>query len=263
MHGKGLLQRSERYRSHVYEPCRSRAQTQRQLAHALLERAFAGSASALLQSAWGTQDDSPGVGRNPPPTDALEGSARERLAPSAGGALMLALGWTLLLVGLADGRGRPTGLERHACPAPLFACLRTGLPWRTRGRPARTAATFLWLERASADARAPSHSGAPVSRGARLKAPPVASVVLDSSGELTDGATLGNLLPARLMALPVQSGSPSQGFSASARSEECLSFGACAGGPHPPLDHASRDSRRPGSTHGRAAYNCPPRVLRH
>jgi predicted transcriptional regulator len=53
MHRKGLLQRSERFRSHVYETCRPQAQTQRQLTHALLKRAFGGSASALLQSALG------------------------------------------------------------------------------------------------------------------------------------------------------------------------------------------------------------------
>jgi BlaI family penicillinase repressor len=53
MHQKGLLQRSERFRSHVYEPCLPQRQTQRQLTRALLERAFGGSASSLLQSALG------------------------------------------------------------------------------------------------------------------------------------------------------------------------------------------------------------------
>jgi len=53
MHQKGLLRRSERFRSHVYEPCRPQMQTQRQLTRSLLERAFGGSASALMQSALG------------------------------------------------------------------------------------------------------------------------------------------------------------------------------------------------------------------
>jgi BlaI family transcriptional regulator, penicillinase repressor len=53
MHQKGLLRRSERFRSHVYEPNRPQTQTQRQLARTLVERAFGGSASALLQSALG------------------------------------------------------------------------------------------------------------------------------------------------------------------------------------------------------------------
>jgi predicted transcriptional regulator len=53
MHQKGLLRRSERFRSHVYEPNRPQTQTQRQLARSLVERAFGGSASALLLSALG------------------------------------------------------------------------------------------------------------------------------------------------------------------------------------------------------------------
>jgi predicted transcriptional regulator len=51
MHRKGLLVRSERFRSHVYEPARPRTQTQRQLATGLLRQAFDGSARSLLQSA--------------------------------------------------------------------------------------------------------------------------------------------------------------------------------------------------------------------
>jgi BlaI family penicillinase repressor len=51
MLGKGLLRRSERFRSHVYEPVRPRAQTQRQLTQSLLARAFGGSTRGLLQSA--------------------------------------------------------------------------------------------------------------------------------------------------------------------------------------------------------------------
>jgi predicted transcriptional regulator len=51
MHRKGLLVRSDRYRSHVYEPAQSQEKTQRQLAGAILEQAFGGSARHLLQSA--------------------------------------------------------------------------------------------------------------------------------------------------------------------------------------------------------------------
>jgi BlaI family transcriptional regulator, penicillinase repressor len=51
MHQKGLLSRSERFRSHVYEPAVDRSVTQRQLASSILERAFGGSARGLLQSA--------------------------------------------------------------------------------------------------------------------------------------------------------------------------------------------------------------------
>src|SRR5262245_32104127 len=51
MHRKGLLVRSDRHRSHVYEPAQSQAKTQRQLAGSILEQAFGGSARHLLQSA--------------------------------------------------------------------------------------------------------------------------------------------------------------------------------------------------------------------
>jgi BlaI family transcriptional regulator, penicillinase repressor len=51
MHQKGLLARSERFRSHVYEPAVERSVTQRQLAGSILEQAFGGSARGLLQSA--------------------------------------------------------------------------------------------------------------------------------------------------------------------------------------------------------------------
>ena len=51
MHQKGLLARSERFRSHVYRPRQPQAQVQRRLAQSLLTRAFAGSARGLLQSA--------------------------------------------------------------------------------------------------------------------------------------------------------------------------------------------------------------------
>ncbi len=48
---KGLVRRDETERAHVYEAARSREWTQRQLAGDLLERAFSGSAKALLVGA--------------------------------------------------------------------------------------------------------------------------------------------------------------------------------------------------------------------
>jgi predicted transcriptional regulator len=51
MHQKGLLTRSERFRSHVYEPAVEQSVTQRQLAGTILKSAFGGSARGLLQSA--------------------------------------------------------------------------------------------------------------------------------------------------------------------------------------------------------------------
>ncbi len=55
MHQKGLLARSERFRSHVYRAAQPQAQVQRRLAQSLLTRAFAGSARGLLQSALGSR----------------------------------------------------------------------------------------------------------------------------------------------------------------------------------------------------------------
>jgi predicted transcriptional regulator len=51
MHRKGLLARSDRFRSHVYQPVHSQNKTQRQLAATILQQAFGGSARQLLQSA--------------------------------------------------------------------------------------------------------------------------------------------------------------------------------------------------------------------
>lgn len=51
MYRKGLLTRSDRFRSHLYEPAQSQAKTQRQLVTAIMEQAFSGSARGLLQSA--------------------------------------------------------------------------------------------------------------------------------------------------------------------------------------------------------------------
>lgn len=45
---KGLVRRDESERTHVYEPCLSEDQTQRQLVGDLLERAFGGSAEKLV-----------------------------------------------------------------------------------------------------------------------------------------------------------------------------------------------------------------------
>jgi BlaI family penicillinase repressor len=48
---KGLVNRDEKERAHIYKPTRPREWTQRQLAGDLLERGFAGSAKALLVGA--------------------------------------------------------------------------------------------------------------------------------------------------------------------------------------------------------------------
>lgn len=48
---KRLLERDETQRAHVYRPAKSREWTQRQLAGDLLDRAFSGSAKALLMGA--------------------------------------------------------------------------------------------------------------------------------------------------------------------------------------------------------------------
>lgn len=51
MHRKGLLARSERFRSHLYRPAQTQPATQRQLVGSLLAAAFGGSARGLVQSA--------------------------------------------------------------------------------------------------------------------------------------------------------------------------------------------------------------------
>ncbi len=48
---KRLVQRDDRERTHIYEAAVSRDQTQRQLVHDLLERAFGGSAEQLVVQA--------------------------------------------------------------------------------------------------------------------------------------------------------------------------------------------------------------------
>jgi BlaI family transcriptional regulator, penicillinase repressor len=59
MFEKGLLIRSERFRSHVYEARVSRELTQRELAGHLLERAFNGSAKGLVLGALSFRRVSP------------------------------------------------------------------------------------------------------------------------------------------------------------------------------------------------------------
>jgi predicted transcriptional regulator len=56
---KGLLVRSERFRTHVYEASIAREQTQQQLARNLLQRAFGGSAKNLVLGALSSQKVSP------------------------------------------------------------------------------------------------------------------------------------------------------------------------------------------------------------
>src|SRR5881628_2841384 len=53
MTDKGLLVRSERFRSHVYEPAAPKNQMQTRLAGDLLKRVFAGSPKGLIMSALG------------------------------------------------------------------------------------------------------------------------------------------------------------------------------------------------------------------
>jgi predicted transcriptional regulator len=56
---KGLLARSERFRSHVYEAIAPKEQTRRQIAGDLLKRAFQGSARDLVLGALEAQPASP------------------------------------------------------------------------------------------------------------------------------------------------------------------------------------------------------------
>src|SRR6202161_2973310 len=60
MTGKGLLVRSERFRSHVYEAGVPKEQTQKQIAADLLRRAFGGSAASLVMGALSAQPASSG-----------------------------------------------------------------------------------------------------------------------------------------------------------------------------------------------------------
>jgi predicted transcriptional regulator len=56
---KGLVSRDESSRTHVYAPKLSQAKTQRQLVSDLIERAFGGSASALVLQALSARPASP------------------------------------------------------------------------------------------------------------------------------------------------------------------------------------------------------------
>jgi BlaI family penicillinase repressor len=56
---KGLLERSERFRSHVYEPRVAREKTQQRLTRNLMQRAFDGSAKNLVLGALSSQKVSP------------------------------------------------------------------------------------------------------------------------------------------------------------------------------------------------------------
>jgi predicted transcriptional regulator len=56
---KGLLERSERFRSHVYEPRVAKEKTQQRLTRNLVQRAFDGSAKDLVLGALSSQKVSP------------------------------------------------------------------------------------------------------------------------------------------------------------------------------------------------------------
>jgi len=53
MTDKGLLVRSERFRSHVYEPAAPKNEMQKRIARDLLKRVFGGSPKGLIMSALG------------------------------------------------------------------------------------------------------------------------------------------------------------------------------------------------------------------
>lgn len=55
---KGLLLRSERFRSHVYEPAAPKDRMQQRIARDLLRRVFEGSAKGLIMGALGAQPTS-------------------------------------------------------------------------------------------------------------------------------------------------------------------------------------------------------------
>jgi len=52
---KGLLVRSERFRSHVYEPAAPKSEMQKRIAGDLLKRVFGGSPKGLIMSALGAR----------------------------------------------------------------------------------------------------------------------------------------------------------------------------------------------------------------
>jgi BlaI family transcriptional regulator, penicillinase repressor len=74
---KGLVRRDESERAHVYEARAPREETERQLVGDLLERAFSGSASALVMRALSSKKTSPDeVARIRRLLDELEGERR-------------------------------------------------------------------------------------------------------------------------------------------------------------------------------------------
>jgi BlaI family penicillinase repressor len=56
---KGLLSRTERFRTHLYEASLPKEQTQRQIAGDMLKRAFGGSAKSLVLGVLSAQRSSP------------------------------------------------------------------------------------------------------------------------------------------------------------------------------------------------------------
>ena|ERR1044071_9623826 len=60
MADKGLLVRSERFRSHVYQPAAPQTEMQQRLAGDLLKRIFGGSAKGLILSALGARSTTAG-----------------------------------------------------------------------------------------------------------------------------------------------------------------------------------------------------------
>lgn len=58
MHQKGLVERDESARSHVYRPAASRDETQRQMVGSLVRRAFEGSAAQLVMQALAGEEAS-------------------------------------------------------------------------------------------------------------------------------------------------------------------------------------------------------------
>ena len=59
MADKGLVKRNESARTHVYTPVATETQTQRQLVKDLVDRAFAGSAAALVMQALNAEGATP------------------------------------------------------------------------------------------------------------------------------------------------------------------------------------------------------------
>ena len=74
---KGLVSRDEAARAHVYEARVPQEQTQRQLVHDLLDRAFGGSATKLVMQALSSRHSSPEeLARIRELLDQLEGGER-------------------------------------------------------------------------------------------------------------------------------------------------------------------------------------------